>query len=297
MGTDAERALTDEEYQSLAQFRYALRRPGVEIEAELRLTDGGLLTSTIVLPDAIGTIAMKSLVRTVRVDVRDVKDLWRCLEIAAADGVVPDDFEDPSLEPSAPRCGINSVLEARRWQPHQRPPARRHRQASHASPRPARRNRWIGLAGACGIRSEVDAGQRATSLPEVVGVHVRDGGGAVDGDGAIAVACCHLRGRHRIDVLPGVRSRRRGSICISATGGSPMSTSGPRRRSKPKPRSERPDEHRRRGSVRAAFVEGSDQGVPLGDNSAWRAGDGRHDGPLPGPTRHLGPADDGVGDI
>lgn len=43
----------------------ALRRPGVEIEAQLRLTDGGFLNSTIVLPDAIATIAMKSLVRTV----------------------------------------------------------------------------------------------------------------------------------------------------------------------------------------------------------------------------------------
>lgn len=76
----------------------ALRRPGVKIEAELRLTDGALLTSTILLPDAIGTIAMKSLVHTVRADTRDVEDLWRCLEIAAADGVVPDDFEDPGLD-------------------------------------------------------------------------------------------------------------------------------------------------------------------------------------------------------
>ena len=50
------------------------------------------------LPDAIGTIAMKSLVHTVRADTRDVEDLWRCLEIAAADGVVPDDFDDSSLE-------------------------------------------------------------------------------------------------------------------------------------------------------------------------------------------------------
>lgn len=75
----------------------ALRRPGVEIEAELRLTAGGLLTSTIVLPDAIGTVAMKSLVRTVRADDRDVEDLWRCLEIAAADGAKPADFDDSSL--------------------------------------------------------------------------------------------------------------------------------------------------------------------------------------------------------
>jgi hypothetical protein len=33
-----------------------------------------------------------------RNDARDVGDLWRCLEIAAADGVEPTDFDDPSLQ-------------------------------------------------------------------------------------------------------------------------------------------------------------------------------------------------------
>lgn len=76
----------------------ALRRPEVEIEAELHLTDGAILSSTVVLPDAIGTIAMKTLVRVVRSDARDVEDLWRCLEITAADGVEPGDFDDSSLQ-------------------------------------------------------------------------------------------------------------------------------------------------------------------------------------------------------
>jgi hypothetical protein len=38
----------------------ALRRPGVTIDAELRLTDGTVLTTTVVLPDAIGTLALKA---------------------------------------------------------------------------------------------------------------------------------------------------------------------------------------------------------------------------------------------
>jgi hypothetical protein len=71
----------------------ALRRPGVEVDAELRLTDGTHLTTTVVLPDAIGTLAMKALVRAVRSERRDAEDLWRCLEIAAAEGVEPPEFD------------------------------------------------------------------------------------------------------------------------------------------------------------------------------------------------------------
>jgi len=72
----------------------ALRRPGIEVGAELRLTDGARLETTVVLPDAIGTLAMKALVRAVRTERRDAEDLWRCLEIAAADDVEPSDFDD-----------------------------------------------------------------------------------------------------------------------------------------------------------------------------------------------------------
>jgi hypothetical protein len=71
----------------------ALRRPPVVIDAEFRLTDGVTVTTRVALPDAIGTLALKAGVRTVRSEVRDAQDLWRCLEIAAADGVVPGDFE------------------------------------------------------------------------------------------------------------------------------------------------------------------------------------------------------------
>jgi hypothetical protein len=76
----------------------ALRRPGVEVNVQLRLTDGTRLSVTTVIPDPVGTIAMKTLVRSARNDARDVGDLWRCLEIAASDGVEPADFDDPSLQ-------------------------------------------------------------------------------------------------------------------------------------------------------------------------------------------------------
>jgi len=75
----------------------ALRRPGVEIEAELRLTNDTRLLTAIVLPGAVGTLAMKALVRSVRTERRDAEDLWRCLEIASAENVEPPDFDDESL--------------------------------------------------------------------------------------------------------------------------------------------------------------------------------------------------------
>ena len=68
----------------------ALRRPGITIEAELRLTNGELLSATIVVPDALAMLILKAQVRAVRDEERDAQDLWRCLEIAAADGVTPE---------------------------------------------------------------------------------------------------------------------------------------------------------------------------------------------------------------
>lgn len=77
----------------------AFRRPGITIDAELRLTDGTQLETDVVLPDAVGTLALKTLVRGVRNERRDVEDLWRCLEIAAAEEVTPSMFDgDASLE-------------------------------------------------------------------------------------------------------------------------------------------------------------------------------------------------------
>ncbi len=68
----------------------ALLRPGVALDATLRLSDGTVRATTITLPDAYATLVLKARARTVRSENRDAEDLWRCLEIAAADGVNPD---------------------------------------------------------------------------------------------------------------------------------------------------------------------------------------------------------------
>lgn len=67
----------------------ALRRPGIAVDAELQFMNGGVRETTIMLPDALSTLVLKAGARTVRDEERDAQDLWRCLEIAAADGVTP----------------------------------------------------------------------------------------------------------------------------------------------------------------------------------------------------------------
>ena len=75
----------------------ALRRPGIALDIEMHLTDGTQRRALVVIPDAIGTLALKAGARTVRNETRDAEDLWRCLEVAAAEGVSPVDFADPAL--------------------------------------------------------------------------------------------------------------------------------------------------------------------------------------------------------
>ena len=75
----------------------ALRRPGIALDIEMHLTDATQHRALVVIPDAIGTLALKAGARTVRNETRDAEDLWRCLEVAAAEGVRPVDFDDPAL--------------------------------------------------------------------------------------------------------------------------------------------------------------------------------------------------------
>ncbi|MGQ0825472.1 MAG: hypothetical protein ACT4OX_10680 [Actinomycetota bacterium] len=74
----------------------ALRRPAISVDAELRLSTGDTRHAVITLPDALSLLVLKARIRTVRNEERDAQDLWRCIEIAAADGVTPDliDVED-----------------------------------------------------------------------------------------------------------------------------------------------------------------------------------------------------------
>jgi hypothetical protein len=75
----------------------ALRRPGITLDIEMHLTDETQHRCVVVIPDAIGTLALKAGARSVRNETRDAEDLWRCLEVAAAEGVSPADFDDAAL--------------------------------------------------------------------------------------------------------------------------------------------------------------------------------------------------------
>lgn len=72
----------------------ALRRPGIEADVEIVLTDGAISGAHVLIPDAASTLGLKAYARTVRQESRDAEDLWRCLEIAFADGVTAETLND-----------------------------------------------------------------------------------------------------------------------------------------------------------------------------------------------------------
>ena len=75
----------------------ALRRPAVTVDLDIMLTDRTIMTTTVVIPDAASTMGLKAWARTVRTEDRDAEDLWRCLEIAHAAGVIAIDYmADPA---------------------------------------------------------------------------------------------------------------------------------------------------------------------------------------------------------
>ena len=75
----------------------ALRRPPVAIRARFHLADGDSLEAAVQVPDAASMLALKVGARSVRSEERDATDLWRCLEVALADGVTPADFATPLM--------------------------------------------------------------------------------------------------------------------------------------------------------------------------------------------------------
>lgn len=73
----------------------AFLRPAIGLHARLLLTTGEELEARLLLPDALGALALKCGARISRDESRDAEDLWRCLEVAAAEGVDPSIFEKP----------------------------------------------------------------------------------------------------------------------------------------------------------------------------------------------------------
>jgi hypothetical protein len=73
-------------------LNFALSRPPVVVTARFALSRGEVLAAGVQLPDALSTLVLKLGARRVRDEARDATDLWRCLEIAVADGVSPEDL-------------------------------------------------------------------------------------------------------------------------------------------------------------------------------------------------------------
>ena len=62
------------------------------VDAEFILTNGEHLSARVLLPDSKSMILLEAGARRVRNEDRDATDLWRCLEVANADGVTATDF-------------------------------------------------------------------------------------------------------------------------------------------------------------------------------------------------------------
>jgi hypothetical protein len=70
----------------------ALGRQPVTMALGLRRLNGDTLLATLPFPDEVSALVLKSLATRVRNKDTDVADIWRCLEVAFAAGVVPSDF-------------------------------------------------------------------------------------------------------------------------------------------------------------------------------------------------------------
>jgi hypothetical protein len=67
------------------------------VDAEFILTNGEHLNARVLLPDSKSMILLKAGARRVRNEDRDATDLWRCLEVANADGVTATDLTSPDV--------------------------------------------------------------------------------------------------------------------------------------------------------------------------------------------------------
>jgi hypothetical protein len=73
-------------------LQFALARPPVTIALELRRLNGQTVRCELPFADELSAMVLKSLATRVRSKDTDIADIWRCLEIALAAGLSPDDF-------------------------------------------------------------------------------------------------------------------------------------------------------------------------------------------------------------
>lgn len=72
----------------------ALRRPPVRLHLSVGRLNGDRLDFDLVVPDEVAAVVLKALATHVRYKTTDIVDVWRCLEIAFAAGVKPNEFSE-----------------------------------------------------------------------------------------------------------------------------------------------------------------------------------------------------------
>lgn len=90
----------------------ALARAPVKLALELHRLSGKPQQVEMLFPDEVSALVLKSLATRVRHKDTDVTDVWRCLEIAFAAGVCPDDFSGGVKAEGAAR--IRDLFRSRR---------------------------------------------------------------------------------------------------------------------------------------------------------------------------------------
>jgi hypothetical protein len=82
-------------------LQQALSRPPVTIVLELRRLNGEVLQCQLPFADEVSALVLKGLATKVRSRDTDIADIWRCLEIAFAAGVGPENFASGARADSA----------------------------------------------------------------------------------------------------------------------------------------------------------------------------------------------------
>ena len=96
-------------------LQLALARPPVTITLGLRRLNGELLQCELPFADEVSALVLKGLATGVRSKDTDIADIWRCLEIAFAAGVGPENFASGVRAESAEL--IRSLFNSRRNAP------------------------------------------------------------------------------------------------------------------------------------------------------------------------------------
>jgi hypothetical protein len=72
----------------------ALRREPVLLQLKLHRLNGQQVDTEVAFPDEVAALVLKGYATRVRHRATDVVDVWRCLEVAFAAGLRPDDFAE-----------------------------------------------------------------------------------------------------------------------------------------------------------------------------------------------------------